>query len=312
MNKRSCLLYFSFLIFAKGFSQDPLFSNAQQSLIYLNPSFAGSNGGIRNQFSYRNQWPNLSANYLTYLNSFDAYLPKIKGGISVSAMLDDQAHGTLQTNVLSMGYAQHLSFFDGNLKIIPSLQATYFRIAIDKTKLNFGDPINLRFNDSGTIITAVPSQSISNFDCSSGLLINYKNFYFGASAFHINQPDQGLMGTSKLPMRLSLHSSYNLQLNDRSLLNFFIRYEHQNKFDFLNLNVKALLLKNLIIGGGYSSLNAINATIGYRHNFFVLSLEYDVVTSKLSGNTAGSWELHTSFNLRNKEQIKILTDFEKW
>jgi type IX secretion system PorP/SprF family membrane protein len=312
MSKKVYFLYFAFLIFAKGFSQDPLFFNAQQSLVYLNPSFAGSNGGIRNQFTYRAQWPNLSGMLLTYQNSFDAYLPKIKGGIFVSALHDDQAHGTLTTDVLSMGYAQHLSFLDGKLKIFPSVQASYFKVSLDKTKLNFGEPVNLRFPDYWTIFSTVPVQNKSNIDFSSGLLINYKNFYFGTSVFHINQPDQGLLGTSKLPYRLSLHSSYNLHVSEKTVLNFFARYEKQQYYEYLHLSAKALLLKHLIIGTGYTSYNGINLNAGYRNNFYVLTLGYDVSITKLSGNTAASWELQASFNLRNKEQRKVLTDFERW
>lgn len=312
MSKKIGFLYFAFLIFTKSFSQDPLFFNAQQSLVYLNPSFAGTNGGLRNQFAYRAQWPNLSRMLLTYQNSFDAYLPKIKAGIFVSALHDDQAHGTLTTDVLSLGYAQHLSFLDGALKIIPSVQASYFKLTLDKTKLNFGDPINARFSQYWTSFFGPPIQSKSNFDLNSGLLINYKNFYFGTSCFHINQPDQGLLGVSKLPYRLSLHSSYNLHASEKTVLHFFARYERQNKFDCMYLNVNALLFKHLILGTGYTSANGINLRGGYRNNFYVLSLGYDVSISKLSGNTASSWDLQASFNLRNKEQRKTLTDFEKW
>jgi len=307
-------LYFIIFVFAKGFSQDPLFTNTSQSLVYLNPSFAGSNGGIRNQFSYRNQWPNLSGTYGTNLNSFDAYLPKIKGAVFVSVLLDDQAHGTLKTQVLSAGYAQHLSFFEGKLKIIPSLQATYLKLVLDKTKLNFGDQINSRFPEHWSSIAGGPIiQSKSNFDFSSGLLINYKNFYFGTSCFHINQPDQGFLGTSKLPYRLSLHSSYNFHASEKTLFNFFVNYQKQDKFDYLHLNINALFYKHLLVGAGFkSSASITNFNGGYRNNYFVLSLGYDVSLTKLSGNTAGSWEFMASFNLRNKEQQKIITDFEKW
>ena len=306
-------LYFAILIFSNGFSQDPLFTNTSQSLMYLNPSFAGSNGGIRNQFSYRNQWPNLSGTFFTYLNSFDAYIKPIKGGVSFSAMMDNQARGTLITSGLGIAYAQHLSFLDGKLKIIPSIQGSYFRVSLDKTKLNFGDPINSRRGFVWSQPTQAPSQTKSNFDFSTGLLANYKNFYLGTSVFHINEPDEGLLGTSKLPYRLSINSSYNLHLSEKTLINFFVNYQKQQYFQFLHLNINALLYKHLIIGSGFKSYySATNFNLGYRANYFVLSYSFDVAISKLSGNTAGSHEFMASFNLRNKEQRKILTDVERW
>ncbi|MBA2610669.1 MAG: PorP/SprF family type IX secretion system membrane protein [Bacteroidetes bacterium] len=302
----------SVLVLNIALAQDPTFFNARQSLVYLNPSFAGSNGGIRNQFSYRNQWPNLSGTYVTFLNTFDAYINSIKGGIYFSALHDDQAHGTLKTDVFSLGYAQYISLMEGNLKIIPSLQASAGVKQLDRTKLNFGDVIDARRG----FVWNVPSTPLVSkktyLDLSSGLLINYKSFYFGSSIFHINQPDEGLLGASKLPYRLSLYSSYNFKINEKTLLHFFTRYERQQKFDCLYLNVNALLFKHIIIGGGYTSNNTVDFNLGYRHDFFVLSLGYDITTSKLSENTAGSWVLQGSFNLRKKEQRKVITDFEKW
>lgn len=306
-------LYFIIFVFAKGFSQDLLFTNTSQSLVYLNPSFAGSNGGIRNQLSYRNQWPNMSGTYFTYLNSFDAYIKPIKGGVSFSAMMDDQARGTLKTSGLGIAYSQHLSFLDGKLKIIPSLQASYRTKKLDLTKLNFGDMIDARRGFVWIQPMQEPSQTKSCFDFSSGLLANYKNFYLGTSVFHINQPDEGLLGTSKLPYRLSIHSSYNLHLSEKTLINFFVNYQKQQYFEYLNLSINALLFKHFILGAGFKSYySATNIIMGYRNNFYVVSLGYDISLSDLSGNTAGLWELMASFNLRNKEQRKILTDFERW
>ncbi|MBL7912372.1 MAG: PorP/SprF family type IX secretion system membrane protein [Bacteroidia bacterium] len=311
MSKKICFLSFAFLIFTKSFSQDPFFINTDQSIIYLNPSFAGSNGGIRNQFTYRNQWPNTSGNYVTFVNSLDFYLPKVKGGISVLALHDDQAHGTLKTEKLSLGYAQQLSLFDGKLKLIPSLQLSYFEKNLDTRKLNFGSYINPRRGFAWSPYT-IPNTKKQNIDFSAGLLSNYKNFYLGTAIFHINQPDEGLLGVSKLPYRLLIHSSYNLHVSEKTVFNLFARFEKQQNFEGLSLNMKALLFKHLILGAGCTSDNLANFNFGYRNNFFVVSLGYDMSKFRLLDNYTGSWEFMASFNLRNKEQRKTLTDFEKW
>ena len=74
--KRYLLVFLIAFVF-KTQAQDPLFTNNQQSLLYLNPSFAGSNGFMRYQTVYRNQWPNLSSPYVTFYNSFDSYIKRI-------------------------------------------------------------------------------------------------------------------------------------------------------------------------------------------------------------------------------------------
>ena len=120
---------FVFFAFMFGFlvvdAQDPIFLNTNHSLLYLNPSFAGSNGGIRNQLSYRNQWPNLSGNFVTYLNSFDAYIKPLNAGIAVSYLHDDIARGLLKTNRINLVYAQHFNLFENKLKIVDFIE--YYR-----------------------------------------------------------------------------------------------------------------------------------------------------------------------------------------
>lgn len=112
-------------------AQDPVFSNTPQSLIHLSPSFSGSNGGLRYQGIYRNQWFNLSSPYVTLYNSVDAYIKAIRGGIGLAYMHDNQANGILVTDRIDLSYAQHLSFPDQKLKIIPSLQLSYFKRTVD-------------------------------------------------------------------------------------------------------------------------------------------------------------------------------------
>lgn len=308
MKKLSSIFFLCFSV--NCFSQDPLFTNTNQSLVYLNPSFAGTNGLVRNQFLYRNQWPNLSGNYVTFYNGLDIYLKPMRGGLAFTYSHDDQARGLLKTDAFNLSYSQHFNLCDKKLKIIPSFQAGYFIKQLDRTKLNFGDVIDPR--QSFVWDTVVPSTQKSNFDFGSGLLINYNHFYFGASVFHFNQPDEGLLGVSKKPFRLNIHGSYNLLIGEKTIIQFFTLYQQQQKFYALHFALNAVLFNSLIVGAGYRSADAVNLNIGYRHNYFTLQCGYDVTISKLTGNTAGSWEISASFNLRKKDLRKTLTDFEKW
>ena len=45
--------------------------------MYLNPSYAGANFCPRWIMNYRNQWPALAGDYVTYSTSFDFGLKKI-------------------------------------------------------------------------------------------------------------------------------------------------------------------------------------------------------------------------------------------
>jgi len=307
-------ILFNILIFSVLISnaQDPVFYNSNQSLIYLNPSFAGSNGGIRNQFSYRNQWPQTSYNFSTYLNTVDLYIKAIRGGLAVSAMQDDVYSGRLKTNALSLSYAQYFSLMDGNLKIIPSIQMSYVQRVLDVESLSFGDALDPRYGLVwSTQLPPVLKKSYADF--SSGLLVTFKNkLFIGTSFFHMNQPDGGLLDTRKIPVNFNFHASYNFKLSEKSCLQALYRTNSQSMFWTNRLGLNLVSFNHLITGIGLVNWEEPVLSAGYRNNYFNLLIGYDFTLSKLAGNTAGNWELHASFNLRNKEQRKILTSFETW
>jgi type IX secretion system PorP/SprF family membrane protein len=292
-------------------AQDPIITNTQQSLVALNPSFAGSNGLLRYQSNMRSQWYNLSGSYLTFYNSVDAYIKPLKGGIALAYTRDDQAKGTLVTNRIDLSYAQHLSLLNQKLKIIPSIQVSVFQKTLDNTKLNFGDQIESRrgfVNSWGS----PPTQTKLNLDFSTGLIMNYNHFYFGSTVYHITQPDEGVQGPSKLPIRSSSFISYNFSIGKNVLLNALVRNELQNRYYNMQFNLNALFFKHLIVNAGYKDNNTINSLIGFRHHYFTISGGYEFGLNSASPNNAGSYEIAASFNLRNKDDRKLVKDFERW
>src|SRR5690606_40010984 len=81
-------------------AQDPTFTQFYSNPLYLNPAFAGSHGCPRFVANYRNQWPSLSGNYVTYAVGYDQYFKNISGGFGVLATHDMQGQGTIQTSML--------------------------------------------------------------------------------------------------------------------------------------------------------------------------------------------------------------------
>lgn len=307
---RMLSLIYVLLLSLNVVSQDPLFFNTNQSLVYTNPSFAGTNGLIRNQFLYRNQWPTLSANYITYYNATDVFIKKSKSGLAFIYLHDDINDGLFKRDEFHLVYAQHIHLFNGKGKLIPSIQAGYFIRTLDQTKLNLGQMIESGHNLYWET-NPLPKRK-TNFDFSAGLLFYYRHFYVGFSAFHFTQPDKGFLGVSKLPVRFSGYLSYNLYFNDKNIFQAQLNYQNQNNANVLIVGGNFLLFNSWLLGAAYKSLDGIVLRSGYRQKYFSLQLGYDVVVSKLSGNTAGSWELSVSFNLRNKEERGQLLDMERW
>lgn len=305
MKKLAAVLAVFSLVKAHG--QDPVFLNASQSLTYLNSSFAGSNGGIRSQISYRNQWPNLSGNYKTYRIGVDGYVKSLKGGIALSIISDNAANGTLVTTGLNISYARYIYLKEKDLFIVPSLQVGYGQKSLDRDNLNYGDLIDSRLGIvwSGMML---PNNNTSYLDVSSGFLLNYKNrLYTGLSVSHMNQPDVALLGSYRLPVRVTAHASYYVAPNTQ----FFYRLDYQNTFAVHQLYVNTILKKVLIVGGGYAYPYGPHLNIGLRSQNFMVQFEYDKgIRFPYHIYSAGSYELHFSFGLRNKEKRDQFTNFE--
>lgn len=301
-------------------AQDVEFNNVNHSLVYLNPSFSGSNGYLRNQTDYRNQWPNLSGTLVLYNTSFDGYIKPINGGVSFSAFSNNIAYGLIRQTKFSAAYAQYFSFANSDLKIIPSAQVSYGINKLDKGKLNFGGQGYPAYGLPATW-TDLPSGQVNYLDLSAGIVVQKYFSYFGAALFNILEPNISFAGTYKLPMRGVIHASDNFVLSRRSKANVFISYTMQGNNSWLNLRVLNTYKNILLYGLGYKAYlgndpkfvdifagkNNVSFYLGVRHEAFTLNYSYDLEPSKLSGNTAGSHELSMSISLKKKGEKRSKT-----
>lgn len=286
------LAFLTLLIFLteiKG--QDPHFTQFYANPLYLNPAFAGTARCPRIALNYRNQWPNLSGTYVTYSAAFDRHFDFAAGGLGLLIMNDDQARGTLRTTNASLIYSYHAPvtrYF--SLKF--GIQATYFQKTLDKTKLNFGDMIDPRRGFVWNTNEVVPIAQKRNADFSAGILGYSKNYFFGFAAHHITQPDEGMLGTSKLPAKFTGHAGMIIPLEkgNESYLSPNILFMAQEKFRQLFLGM--YYVKGVLTAGlWYRNMDAVVALIGIQNNNFKFGYSYDITVSKLAGNTAGSHEV---------------------
>ncbi|MCW3075813.1 MAG: hypothetical protein JWO32_422 [Bacteroidetes bacterium] len=190
---------------------------------------------------------------------------------------------------------QYFSLMNDKLKIIPSLQGGVFTKRVDPSKLTFGSQINPQ---QGFISQWAPenfSNQKTNFNLSSGLLLEYYHLYLGVCAYNVNQPDEGLYGSNKLPLRWNFHASYNLIISEKTLIHFFIRYQKQQRFYYYQANVSCILFRHLILGTGYKYSDSPYALVGYKHDFFTLQLDYEKYYSYLSGGDLSAYEISAFF-----------------
>ncbi len=283
-------------------AQDPTFTQFYSNPLYLNPAFAGSNGCPRFNLNYRNQWPQLSANYITYSASYDQYSKNISGGLGVLATYDQQGQGTISTAMLGLIYSYHLTL-GRKWKILFGARASWYQKSLDWSKCTFGDMIDPR---RGFIYATGDVPRGGNrgfFDASAGTIIYNKYFFAGFSAHHLNTPNESMIvGNSTLPMRFTAHAGAEIKLGSKSKYSNTtsimpnVIYQYQNGFQELCI-------------GTYVKYGILNAGVWNRHkDAFILSFgintgkfrlgySYDVTISKLNNvTTGGSHEISLGFN----------------
>ena len=151
----------------------------------------------------------------------------------------------------------------------------------------------------------VPNQNKQNADFSAGILGYSKRYFFGFAANHITQPDEGLLGTSRLPVKFTVHGGAIIELEKggATYLSPNVLFQAQQKFVQLNLGL--YFVKDAFVAGlWYRNSDAVIALIGIKTKNFQFGYSYDVTISKLAGNTAGSHEVSLQIHFECKPKKK--------
>jgi type IX secretion system PorP/SprF family membrane protein len=131
------------------------------------------------------------------------------------AMTDRTASGILTSNFISFSTAYHKALDeDGLHQLGVGFQGTYANRTLDGNKLTFEDGLQLDGTWLRSPTEAINYQyvSVHYFDMNLGVLYNgstngNNNYYFGASAYHLNRPKESFLGvdTINVPIRVTAH-----------------------------------------------------------------------------------------------------------
>ena len=315
MKIKNALVSLGILLSTQLFAQDPTFTQFYSNPIYLNPALAGSIGCPRVSMNYRNEWPQLTGNYVTYSMAYDSYVKSISGGLGLIATHDVQASGTIATTMVGGIYSYNLKV-NRKFSIMFGARAAYYQKYLDWSKLTFGDMIDPRrgfIYQTGDVPRGTGRRGF--FDASAGMVAYTKNFYAGLAVHHLNRPDESMiLGQSRLPMRFTAHAGANIKIgnkgrysNNTSLMPNVI-YQYQNGFQELSIGTY-LKYENFTVGAWYRNKDAFILSFGVNTENFRVGYSYDVTVSKLGqGVSGGSHEVSLGFNLKCKKKPR---DFRK-
>ena len=301
-----------FLVAASNLlAQDPTFTQFYSNPVYLNPALAGSSGCPRVALNYRNEWPQLTGNYVTYAAAYDSYFKNISGGVGLIALHDVQGQGTIQTSMIGASYSNYLKV-NRKFRLMFGAQAAYYQKYLDWSKLTFGDMIDPRrgfIYQTGDVPRGNGRHGF--FDVSAGIVGFSKNFYFGAAFHHLNRPDESMiLGQSKLPIKITGHIGANIKLGQRgrysstTFLSPNIIYQNQNGFQQLNVGAY-LKYESFTIGAWYRNKDAFILTVGINTDNYRIGYSYDLTVSPLgNGVSGGSHEVSLGINLKCKKPAR--------
>ena len=287
-------------------AQDPAFSQFYANPLYLNPAFAGATpkGCPRANLNYRDQWPGIGRTYVTTSASWDQHINAIGGGLGVMVAQDRSGAGSLNTTHASLLYSYHLEV-NRKFAVKAGFEASYRSISLDWSKLTFGDMIDPRdgfvYNTQEDIANNATTRSFPDF--SAGLVGYSENLFFGFAAHHLTSPNQGFIGESELPTKITAHIGGNIPLSKYSnnVTTISPNFLYQKQQDFQQFNYGIYVNRGPIVGGLWArhSLKNIDSFIlmlGLIQDSFKFGYSYDITLSNhKNSNTLGAHEL--SFTL---------------
>ncbi len=309
---------FCFLLFTglPAEAQDPQYSQYYAAPLTVNPALVGIHQKGSFGVNYRNQWPNLDANFQTTSAYVDYHFEEYASSLGLLIQQDREGVVGLQSTQIGLQYAYQVRInYDWTFR--PGVEVAYYMRDINFDKLTFGDQF-----DANGLVNPVSAEAFNTglqanfFDLSMGGILFNEFVWLGGSVHHITEPNQSLLDEqARLPKRVSVHGGIRIPFSamsrrggtsarERSLTPTF-NYRAQGEFDQLDLGA-FVTLQPLLLGVWYRGLpikrvdNVVNSEslifmIGLQQDRTSFGYSYDYTLSNLGPGTGGAHELSFTY-----------------
>ncbi len=316
---------------AVGQSQDIQYSQYYANPLYLNPAFSGSNPMHRMVINHRIQWPNLPKAFANYSASYDYNAVGLNSGFGLLFNADVAGSASLRSTLVSLNYAYNIQLQD-KWVLKPALAFGWVSRTIDYEKLVFGDQIDFGMDGAPTQDPAIAAiEGNSYVDIATGFLAYGKNIWIGASAFHINEPNNSLInGQSIVPVKYSLHAGARFELgkgvfSDVKRVSMAPNFIYKRQGNNHQLDVGTSLYFNPINFGiwyrgipferndaGLINQDAVIFVMGVEFKQLQFGYSFDASISGLGPETGGAHEFSIQYNFETQSNSRKVNRSKKF
>jgi len=304
------LILFLMLLCLESKGQDAHFSQFYSNPLYLSPSFAGSSENTRVILNYRDQWPSIPGNFVTYSFSADHYFKSLRSGMGLILFSDQAGGGKLST--MNIGYLYSFKIpVTRTFYLQPGLSAYYYSRKINYSMLNFADQF---FGSQfvGSTSEILPSIKVQHADFAASCLGYTANSWGGITIDHLMKMSSVLSTDSRYSsMRFSIFggTKYTIKrrTRQRSYDVIYAAFNYRQQADIKQLDIGCYYLKKPLmfgvwyrgipVGNQYSASDALIYLVGIKTNNFTISYSYDMTVGQLISKTGGSHEIAIIYSI---------------
>lgn len=305
---------------ATAHSQDPQFSQVFAAPLYLGPSFAGATGGTRVATNFRDQWPALKREYVSYSLSVDHFFRTTNNSIGLAVYRDHAGMGLLTSTYCMLQYS-YVFNITRKMQLRPGIEASFNTRNINYNRIVFGDQLAFEGNLPTTIETSI-EKNVSYIDFATSAALFHPFYWLGFSIHHLTIPNQSLLGAkSQVPVKISFYGGKKIQLKSpqahRRGDNLYVAFEFKNQAKFNQLYTGAYWeYAYMTIGLWYRGIpmkktfesyfnnDAVVIVFSYTFDKLKMGYSYDITTSHLLTRSAGSHEVSLVYVMMPKGKPK--------
>jgi type IX secretion system PorP/SprF family membrane protein len=295
------------------FGQDAHFSQFYANPIYLNPAFTGSNNCPRFSINFRDQWPAIKGNFVTFSGSYDQYINAIRSGLGVIVVADLTGGGIFKTYNASAIYNFRIQVTHKfNLQF--ALQGGYLVNSLNWDKLQFASEIIESHTPNDLPQEISDNLKKSQFDAAFGFVGYTPYLYFGLAIHHLFPLQLSFLRnsgekfktiwkpkwTAHIGGKITISQKSRTEINTGDIFLYpnlvFIsqgpyKYLHEGLyFNFYPFTIGTWLRHN------FKNLDAFIISCGLEYKLLRIGYSYDFTLTKLEG-TGGAHEVSLQFTI---------------